>query len=698
MPTHTNSPGTSPSSTQPSFSSVVSFLWAIADLLNGAFKKSEFQKIILPFTVLRRLDYALEATKDKVLETERKLREKGLENRHAQLCRASGYAFYNTSKFTYEILLRDDANLARNLRQYIHGFSPNVREIFEAFNFDDAIRDLEKVNLLYLLMERFNEKSKVDLRPSVMSNHEMGYVFEHLLRKFNEALNENPGEHFTPREIIRLMVDLVLAADTELAGGKGVTRTVNDCCCGTGGILSISKEHILQINPQAKVHLYGQELNPFTWAIARADMLILEPDGKDAENIKKGSTLSDDQLSRMRFDYQFVNPPYGYEWSKDEAAVTEEAARGFDGRFGAGLPRKSDGQMLFLQHFIARMNDPEESQSYIGIIMNGSPLFTGGAGSGESEIRRWIFENDWLEAIIALPQQIFYNTGIGTYIWLLSNRKPASHRGKVMLVDASGEEFWSEMSKSLGSKRREITDAHRQAILKLVKERKPGPHVKIFDTKDFGYREIKVLRPLKLRFEVTTESLARLDTQATFKNLAVSKKKDPDERKREEKEGHALQSDIRDVLQTLAGTNFLSREKFSAALEAALKKSELKLKAPVLKAIINGIGVRDDAAEVCIDTNGDPEPDTDLNDAENVPLKESIDTYFAREVTTHVPDAWIDQTYCDIKDGKVGKVGYEIPFNRHFYVFQPPRSLSAIDADLKACTDRILKLIGGLSR
>ena len=680
------------------FNAVVSFLWAIADLLNGAFKKSEFQKIILPFTVLRRLDYALDVTKAKVLETEHKLKEKGLENRHGQLCRAAGYAFYNTSKFNYESLLHDDTNLARNLKQYINGFSPNVREIFAAFNFDDAIRDLEKVNLLYLLMERFNEKSKVDLRPTSMSNHEMGYVFEHLLRKFNEALNENPGEHFTPREIIRLMVDMVLMFDTGLASGEGVARTVNDCCCGTGGMLTISKEHILQINPQAKVFLYGQELNPQTWAIARSDMLILEPAGKDAENIKLGSTLSDDQLAKMRFDYQFVNPPYGYEWSKDEAAVTTEAARGFDGRFGAGLPRKSDGQMLFLQHFIARMNDPTESQSYIGIILNGSPLFTGGAGSGESEIRRWIFENDWLEAIVALPQQIFYNTGIGTYIWLLSNRKPAAHKGKVMLVDASGEQFWSGMSKSLGSKRREITEAHKQAILKLVKDRVPGPHLKIFDTTDFGYREIKVLRPLKLRFVVTAESLARLDTHSAFRNLAVSKKKGAAEQKREEKEGLALQAEIRTVLQSLARKTYVQREKFSAALETALKKAGLKLKAPVLKAILGGIGERDDVAEICRDIDGNPEPDTELNDTENVPLRESIETYFAREVTPNVPDAWIDPTYCDAKDGQVGRVGYEIPFNRHFYVFQPPRTLSAIDVDLKAVTDRILKMIGGLTQ
>jgi len=679
------------------FNSIVSFLWANADLLNGPFKKSEFQKIILPFTVLRRFDYALEETKSKVLEADKKLKDKGLENRHSQLCKASGYAFYNTSKFTYESLLRDDANLARNLRQYIHGFSPNVREIFEAFKFDDAIRDLEEAKLLFLLMERFNEKSKVDLRPGSLSNLGMGYVFEHLLRRFNEASNEHPGEHFTPREVIRLMVDLIIVSDHEITKGEGVAKTVYDCCCGTGGILSTSKEAILHKNPKAKVHLYGQEINPQTWAIARSDMLILDPDGKDAENIKQGSTLSSDAFSKMKFDYQLVNPPYGYDWEKDEKAVRDEAARGFGGRFGAGIPKIDQGQMLFLQHLIGRMNDPKDAQSYVGIIMNGNPLFSGRAGSGESEIRRWIFENDWLEAIVALPQQIFYNTGIGTYIWLLTNRKPAAHKGKVLLVDASGEDFWSSMPKSLGSKRREITDAHRQAILKLVKERKPGPHVKIFATTDFGYREIRLLRPLKLRFDVKAETLARLEEQAAFRNLAVSKKKSPADRKVEEEEGRALQGKIRAALQILSDKSYISRDKFTSALDSALGKAGLKLKAPMIKAILNAAGERDDAAEVCLDSKGNPEPDTELTDTENVPLKEKAEVYLAREVTPHVPDAWIDTRYCDEKDGKVGRVGYEIPFNRHFYVFQPPRPLSAIDTDLKGSTDRILKMIEELT-
>ena len=679
------------------FNNVVSFIWSIADLLNGAFKKSEFQKIILPFTVLRRLDYALEPTKDKVLAKEAQLKAQGLENRHGQLCRASGYAFYNTSKFTYEALLRDDANLARNLRQYILGFSKNVQEIFDAFNFNDAIRDLEKAGLLYLLMDRFNEKSRVDLRPSGLSNHEMGYVFEHLLRKFNEALNENPGEHFTPREVIRLVVDLVLLFDTELATTPGVSRTVNDCCCGTGGMLTTGKEHILAVNPQANVHLYGQELNPQTWAVARSDLFILEPDGKDADNIKLGSTLSNDQLADRRFDYQFVNPPYGYEWSKDEAAVEEEAARGDTGRFGVGLPRRSDGQMLFLQHFIARMNDPAEAQSYIGIILNGSPLFTGDAGSGESEIRRWILENDWLEAIVALPQQIFYNTGIATYIWLLSNRKPASHRGKVMLVDASGDEFWSPMTKSLGSKRREITDEHRRKIIEIVKRRQPGDHVKLFETIDFGYRQIRVEHPLRLRFKISAESLAKLEEQTAFKNLAISKKKDRKECEKEEADGQKSQSIIREALQTLAGKAYKNRDKFRAAVEAACNKAGVKLKAPMLKSITTAFGERDDTADICLDSDGQPEADKSLTDTENVPLREDIHDYFKREILPHAPDAWIDLGYVDERDSKVGRVGYEIPFNRHFYVFKPPRPLAEIDADLKQSTDRILKLIQQLS-
>ena len=662
------------------FGAVASFIWSIADLLNGAFKKSEFQKIMLPFTVLRRLDYALDATKEEVLKTETKLKSQGLENRHQQLCKASGFSFYNTSKFTYETLLHDDAHLARNLRQYVHGFSPNVQEVFAAFNFDDAIRDLERSGLLFQLMQRFNERSKVDLRPNTLSNHEMGYVFEHLLRKFNEATNENPGEHFTPREVIRLMAELVLMMDTELTSGKGVTRTVNDCCCGTGGILTIAKERILQANPNARVLLYGQELNPHTWAIARSDLLIVDPNGKDAEQIRQGSTLSEDHHATMRFDYQLVNPPYGYEWSKDQAAVEAEAARGTAGRFGAGLPRKSDGQMLFLQHFIARMNDPATAPSYVGIIMNGSPLFTGDAGSGESEIRRWIFENDWLEAIIALPEQIFYNTGIATYIWLLSNKKPSERRGEVMLVDASGEQFWEKMGKSLGSKRRQITPEHMKRICELVRDRTPGPHVKIFRSTAFGYREIKVLRPLRLRFAVDAAGRNAVAGDKSVQRLDAKPR-----------------AALSDALLAMDGQAFGERASFLKELESQLISHDAPRTAQVIKAVVKHLGHRDAQAPICTNAAGRPEVDAELTDTERVPFGECVKTYFDRDVKPHAPDAWIDEAHRDDKDGEIGVIGYEIPFNRHFYVFQPPRALDQIDADLKGVTERIMRMLGGLS-
>lgn len=679
------------------FNQVVNFLWSIAELLRDSFKKSRFQDIILPFTVLRRFDYALESTKDAVLEAEKKLKAQGLENRRSQLCRKSGYAFYNTSKFTYDKLLRDDANLARNLRQYINGFSDNVREIFAKFNFDDQIRDLDSNGLLFLVMERFNERSKVDLRPEALSNLQMGYVFEQLIRRFNESLNETPGEHFTPREIIRLMVDLILSQDKDLKKG-GVSRTVYDCCCGTGGMLTIAKEHILALNPGAKVHLYGQENQPSTWAVARSDMFILNPDGTDAENIIQGSTLSADGHPRQRFDYMLANPPYGKEWKPDREAVEAEHARGAHGRFGAGLPPITDGQILFLQHLLARMNDPAEAPTYLAILFNGSPLFTGDAGSGMSEIRRWILQNDWLDSIIGLPEQVFYNTGIRTYLWMLTNKKPRERRGKVMLVDASGETFWEPMPKSLGDKRRQISDAQRAKIVDLVQRRQVGEFVKIFDREDFGYRQIQVERPLRLNFSTNQDRLARLGEQKAFVNLAVSKKKDAKAKAAEEAAGRKQQNDITTALQTLGDRVFTNRDEFLAALEHAFDEADVRLRAPIRAAIVKAIGERDASADVCTDSDGRPEPDPELRDFENVPLQEPIETYFEREVRPHASDAWINEDICDDQDGKVGRVGYEIPFNQHFYVFKPPRPLAEIDAELKTVTDTIAEMIGGLSR
>lgn len=668
---------------------IVGFLWSIAELLRDACKKSENQNFILPFTVLRRLDYALQDTKEKVLEQNKKLKEKGLENRHDALCKVSGFSFYNTSKYDFDSLLDDPENLKRNLPVYIRSFSPNVVEIFEKFDFFHSIDRLDDVDRLYMVMGEFNKRDKCDL--SSLSNHDMGYVFEQLIRRFNESVNENPGEHYTPRDAITLLVKVVASLDKDLASGKEVARTVADCCVGTGGILSIFKDEAAKVNPNADVFLYGQELNPQSWAICRSDMMIGQPSGEDANNIRRGSTLSNDHFENKRFDYQFANPPYGTEWKVDESEVLKEASRGFNGRFGAGTPGIADGQLLFLQHMIAHMNEPEDKPSYIGIFFNGSPLFTGDAGSGPSEIRRWILENDWLDAIIGLPSQIFYNTGIATYLWILSNKKPKERKDKVMLIDASGEEFWTQLPKSLGDKRREITEPHMDKILKLFAARERGEHVKIFDSKDFGYRRIQVERPLKLNFSNDDERLKRLKENKTFIGLATSKKRNEQAKAEEEAAGRELQEQILEALKSLPSKVIKDREVFQAQLDKVLSDAEIKLKAPAKKAILTSLSERDETAEPCLDKNGDPEADTELRDHENVPLTESIEEYMKREVLPHVPDAWVDAKYVDEKDGEVGRVGYEISFNRYFYVYQPPRELSEIDGELRKLQAEIMK-------
>ena len=426
---------------------VVSFIWGVADLIRDSFKRGHYQDVILPFTVLRRIDAVLAPTKQKVIDTYLKLKGK-LENLDPQLCKASGFAFYNTSKYDFEKLLAEPQQLAANLRRYINGFSKNMRDVIEKFDFENTISRLETANLLFKVVEKFADTSKVDLSPAAISNHEMGYVFEELIRKFNEALDENPGEHFTPREVIRLMVNLMFSHDRAALKRGKVIRTVYDPCCGSGGMLTIAKERIQQINPAADVHLFGQEVNPSTYAVSKSDLYIKSADGRDAENIAFGSTLSHDGHADRTFDYLLTNPPYGKDWNLDQEAVRAEAARATRNRFVAGLPRISDGQLLFLQHMLGRMHHPTEGISRVSIIMNGSPLFTGDAGSGESEIRRWILENDYLEALVALPQQLFYNTGISTYVWVLSNSKPADRKGKVLLIDAS--EAWLLRRKSLG--------------------------------------------------------------------------------------------------------------------------------------------------------------------------------------------------------------------------------------------------------
>jgi len=675
-------------------SQIVSFIWGVADLIRDTFKRGKYQDVILPLTVLRRLDCVLAPTKSKVLETVGRLKERKLENLDPQLRRASGFAFYNTSRYDFEKLLADAPHLAANLRNYIKGFSPNMGEVLEKFDFDNTISKLDEAGLLFQVLERFKN---VDLHPNVIDNPTMGTIFEELIRKFNEALNENPGEHFTPRDVVHLMVGLLLAGDEERIRRKGVVLTVGDPCCGSGGMVTITKDHVHGnggrggINPGAEIHLFGQEVNPETFAVCKSDLFMKEPTGRDADSIMFGSTLSNDRHAGRMFDYQIANPPYGKDWKRDEDAVEGEHERGLAGRFGAGLPRISDGQLLFLQHMLAHMKPIDEGGARVAIIMNGSPLFTGDAGSGESEIRRWILENDWLEALIALPEQLFYNTGIATYVWVLSNRKTPERKGLVQLIDATS--FWTQMRKSLGDKRRAIPPEKAEQILSLLRSFKEGEYVKIYPTIHFGFRKIIVDRPLRLNFQAAPERIVRLEQESAFKNLAVSKKKGAKEKAKEEEEGRKEQAAILRMLGTLPGTLFKDRITFESALDESIKAAGLKIAAPIRKALLSALSERDESAQISRDSDGNPEPDPELRDTDNVPLSESIETYFDREVRPYVPDAWINTAVSDEKDNEVGKVGYEINFNRYFYKYTPPRPLEEIETDIKGIEKDVLEML-----
>ncbi|EFA68244.1 type I restriction-modification system subunit M [Cylindrospermopsis raciborskii] len=668
------------------FGEKVSFIWSVADLIRDTFKRGKYQDVILPFTVLRRLDCVLEPTKVEVLEAYNKYKD-DLDNLDPQLCKKSGFAFYNTSRYYFEKLLDDPKHLTANLKLYINSFSGNMREVLEKFDFPNTIDKLEQSDLLFLVTERFKN---IDLHPDKVSNLEMGYIFEELIRKFNEALDENPGEHFTPREVIQLMVNLIFSQDKAQLSQEYITRTVYDPCCGSGGMLTSAKDRILELNPKADVFLFGQEVNPETFAICKSDLYMKSVDGRDAENIKFGSTLSNDQHSDKTFDYLLANPPYGKDWKRDKDAVEAEAQKA-GSRFSAGTPRISDGQLLFLQQMLSRMKGVEQGGSRVAIVMNGSPLFTGDAGSGESEIRRWILENDWLEAIVALPEQLFYNTGIATYIWVLTNHKAKERKGKVQLINAS--DFWVPMRKSLGSKRREIKSEQIQEITKIFESFAPSEVSKIFDSEDFGYRKVTVERPLKLNFQASPERIERLKEQSAFVALAVSKKKSAEGKAIEEHAGRDQQKLILAMLQTLPDTLYKDREQFEKVLKKAIKSEGVTVAAPVYKAILTALSERDETAKVCSDRQGNPEPDSELRDTENVPLKEDVAEYFEREVTPHVPDAWISEGVRDAKDGEIGKVGYEINFNRYFYKYQPPRALEEIEADIKAVEGEILEML-----
>jgi type I restriction enzyme M protein len=669
------------------FQEKTNFLWSVADLLRDDFKRGKYQDVILPLTVLRRIDSVLEPTKEDVLTSYNNLKGK-LDDLDQLLRKKSGYAFYNVSRFTWHRLLDDAPNLSENLHAYLNGFSPNMREVLEKFDFRNTIEKLDQAGLLYLVMQKFNE---IDLHPDAVSNLEMGYIFEDLIRRFNEALNENPGEHFTPREIVDLMVTLLLAPKDERLEEPGVAVSVCDPCCGSGGMLTVAKDRMMEINPDLKVLLFGQEVNPETYAVCKSDLFLKSEDGRDAENIRFGSTLSTDGFGRKPFEFQLANPPYGKDWKKDKEAVEREAERGDAGRFEAGTPRISDGQLLFLQHMLWHMRPAGEGGGRVAIVMNGSPLFTGDAGSGESEIRRWILENDWLEAIVALPEQLFYNTGIATYVWILSNRKPEHRRNKVQLIDAT--DLWEPMRKSLGDKRREIKPAQIAEIERIYLDFEESDRSKIFATEDFGFRKIRVERPLRLNFRASEERIARLEHERKFANLAKSRKRNAEQKAAEEAEGRALQTEIREMLLALPDTTWTDRKDFDRALKRAAKDRDLKLTKPIREAIHAALGERDEEAEICRDSKGNPEPDSDLRDYESVPLTEDVEAFFDREVRPHVADAWIDERYRDDLDGEVGKVGYEINFNRYFYVYEPPRPLEEIEAEIRELEKEIVEML-----
>ena len=700
-------------------SEITSFIWGVADLIRDTFKRGKYQDVILPLTVLRRLDCVLAPTKGQVLAVQAKYRGR-IENLEPQLRRASGFAFYNTSRYDFDKLLADASHIAQNLRNYIAGFSSNMREVLEKFDFDNTIAKLDEAGLLFQVVQRFGDP-KVNLHPDLVDNFTMGTIFEELIRKFNEALNENPGEHFTPRDVVHLMVDLLLAGDEQRLRTKGVVLSVYDPCCGSGGMLTIAKEHInvgerregelcgSAVNPDADIHLFGQEVNPETFGICKSDLFMKSEDGRDADNVLFGSTLSNDRHASTTFDYMIANPPYGKDWKRDQDAVRAEHDRGDAGRFGAGLPRISDGQLLFLLHMLAHSKEQAQGGSRVAIIMNGSPLFTGDAGSGESEIRRWILENDLLEALIALPEQLFYNTGIATYVWVLTNRKRPERRGRVQIIDATS--FWVPLRKSLGAKRREVPVERKEEILQLLAEFEDGATRKvvqdgeerevvvsrIYPSTHFGFRKITVERPLKLDFQASPERIARLEEERAFVSLAVSRKKG-EAKAKDEEAGRKQQAEIRALLKNLSAKLFLERAVFEDEFSQAAQEAKLKLAAPIKKAIFSALSERNDEAEICRDREGRPEPDPQLRDTESVPLLEDVESFFEREVKPHVPDAWIDTKRRDARDGQVGLVGYEINFNRYFYEYRPPRPLEEVQADIRAIEREIVEALGTLTK
>lgn len=709
------------------YDNLIGFIWNVANKLRGPYRPPQYRRVMLPMTVLRRMDCVLEPTKEKVLQQYEKLQAQGHTEDaiHKILGKTASedreQPLYNTSKYDFAKLLGDADNIARNLIAYINGFSPKAREIFERFNFEQEIEKLDNANRLFVIVKEF---SNIDLHPDKVDNLQMGYVFEELVRKFNEQANEEAGDHFTPREVIDLMAHLVYTHDEDVYK-PGIYRSIYDPTCGTGGMLSVSEKYIRKNNPDVNLGLFGQEYNAESYAICCADLLIKD---EPVDNIIAGDTLGDGKTADghpdKKFHYMLANPPFGVEWKTQQGVVEKEhKEHGFSGRFGPGTPRINDGALLFLMHMISKMHLPPEEGgdgSKIAIVFNGSPLFTGDAGSGESNIRRWIIENDWLDAVVALPDQMFYNTGIYTYIWLVSNKKRPERKGKIQLIDAT--KHFQKMRKSLGNKRNELSQEHIDEITRLYADfqhdgKSDGAICsKIFDNREFGFLKVTVERPLKLNFQASPERIEKLKLENTFIKLAESKKRKNEATiKAEEQAGEQLQTDIIAMLEAMDGATLSkNRDAFTKLLNAAIKKAGLSLDASIKKAILGALSERDETADTCTNAKGVAEPDTELRDTELVPLPDHIsfplpigydakadndklldlvrdhcEVYLTKEVKPHVPEAWIDHSKT--------KVGYEIPLNRHFYVYEAPRPLEEIASDIKQLEQDIMKMLGGIA-
>jgi len=668
------------------FQEKVTFIWDLADLLRGVYKRNEYQKVILPFTVLKRFDSVLSDSKKTVLEAYNKYKKEFENIEHvlqdsATDKKGNPLGFYNYSKYDFKTLLEDPEHIEQNLIYYLDCFSKNVQDIFgdDGFNIRPHISKLAKHNLLFLLIKKFSE-SKVDLHPDVVSNHEMGTIFEELTRKFAEQSNEEAGDHFTPRDVVGLMTQLMFNVKEISLNEKDKIYTIYDPACGTGGMLTESKSLICKKSPIIKeedIVLFGQELLEEIYAICKADMLMK---GENSENIQGPfSTLSKDKFPDLKFDFIISNPPYGKKWEQDEEAVRKEAGKGFEGKFGAGLPRINDGQLLFLQHMVSKIKSKERTK--IAAITNGSPLFTGDAGQGESDIRKWMIENDLIEAIIALPNQMFYKTDITTYVWILTNEKPSERTGKIQLINATS--FFKKMRRSLGKKRKEIGKENVLKILELYDKFKENEYCKIFRNEEFGYTKVVVERPMQLNYQISEERLENLYAIKSFSKLAESKEENPEEKLKEEEEGKKKQEEIINTLKKIGDKQYKNWDDFEEKVKEITKSLDLT---PVfIKNIILALSEHDDNADYVTDNKGKKKPDSNLRDSEKVPLKEDIEKYFEKEVLPYYSDAWMDRT----KD----KIGYEINFTKYFYKYVPPRSLEDIENDIDKVTKEIQELV-----